>query len=327
MLKSNETKRRIQSCLDSAQALFRGDDGLYARDLVNQTLSEVYLAQYPDLGWASGDLLPFKSQVDPGAFSYDYISAASAGRAKIMAPGASDIPRADVSVTRDMRAIVSLMHSFSFTSQDLRSSAMMRNQGLDFDVPSLLADACRYGHDLELNDLIAFGSEANGLFGITNHPGIIVANATTGDWLNPATTADQIYADVVAAWTQQKLTTRGTKAVIADHLVVSSSIMGRLMTTFINSANGSNITLLLAIEQNLKVRVVEEETMSLASESGDQAALFFKKDAKSSYAVMPLYLAPQEPEKHNGNILTIMESRFGGVASPYPRSILRLDGL
>jgi len=325
MMKSNETKRRIQACLDGAQSLFRGDDGYYARNLVNQTLSEMYNLEYPSLGWASGELLNFKQGVDAGAYSYDYLQAGAVGRAKFIAPNASDIPRADVNVERTQRSIQTLAHSFAFSTQDLRSSAMTRKQGLDFDLPSLLADSCRQGHDEELNDAIAFGNEVLGLYGVTNHPGIAVQTATSGDWLNPATTADQIYADVVSAFTQMKAETKGVEK--PDTMVVSSAIMARLMTTFLNTANGSNVSLQIAIEMNLKIVVLEEETMAIASESGDQAALLYRRDDKKVFVVMPLYLAPQEPQKLNLNITTIMESRFGGVSAPKPRSILRIDGI
>ena len=325
MQKSNQTQKKIKAALDSARALFRGDDGYYCENLVNQTLAEIYKAEFPSLNWANGSLLGFKEGVSPGAFSYDYVSSTSVGRAKFVPPNATDISRADTSIDRTQRSIHTLAHSFSFTTQDLRAAADAAKLGMPYDLPSLLAESCRQGHDEELNDAIAFGVESLGLYGVTNHPGITVSTATTGDWLNPATTADQIYEDVVAAWTQQKQLTRGVER--PDTFVVSSAIMGRLMTTFINNANGSNITLLMAMEMNMGVKVKEEETMALASASGSEALLMMNSAPTKAFVVMPLYLAPLEPEKQNLNIKTVMESRYGGVSAPKPLSILRLDGI
>lgn len=314
---------RIKLICDSAQRLFVGDDAFYAGNLVNSTMTQIFELEYPELGWLNGGLLAMRQEVDPGAYSYDHLMMGSVGLAEIVSDRATDIPEVDIEGTRTPRSIVTVGCSFSFSTQDLRQSTMMGRQGVNLDIASRKAVTARKAHDRRINQLLALGNGPAGLFGITNHPGITVLPAITGAW--QTATAAQIAADFEAAYLLMDAQTQGVE--IPDSAVVSSTILARLRGLTWDAGNSSNISTLQYLETAWGVKFYAENTMRTASAAGGNALLLYNKSADKAFGVMPLILEAS-PVTQVGYVFKVaMESRFGGVSSPYPLSILRLDGI
>jgi hypothetical protein len=324
-------QQMIKSCLDSAKVLYHRDNalGLFLADLVNETLGEIYESEYPHLGWASGELVYHNTSLDAGALTVDAAFVDYFGRARLVDPAGDDVPTADVQIQRDTRVYQTLAHSFFYTTQELRSSQKQRREGFPVDVIDLKADSAKLGHDQELNDLIAFGSEAKGLYGVTNHPGILISQAGTGDWTNPATTSAQINSDIQQMFLRMKLESRGVYK--PNTMVVGPAVFERLTNTYLDAGlgNSSNITIAQSIKDRWGVELREEATMELASQSGENAALLYENSPKRLQSFLPLYMAPVEgsPERKGFKSIVLMETRFAGSMVQYPKSVLRLDGI
>lgn len=314
---------KVEFILDAAQRSFHGDDAFYARDLVNTTLSKIYEKEYPKLGWLHGGLLQINQEADPGALTYNHLTMGDVGLADIVSPRSTDLPEVDVEGDSTPRKIVTVACSFSYSTQDLRQSTMMSRGGVNLDIAGRKANAARGGHDRRINQLLAFGDGAHGLYGVTNHPGIFAPPAITGNWLTA--TSAQIYADFDAAY---GLMLDGTNDVeVPDTCVVDGRIIARLRGLTWDQGNSSNVSTLQYLEDSFEVKFHAERTMATASASNGRAMLMYNRDPEKLYGVMPMALVPQTAHQHGLVFSVALESRFGGVTSPAPRSILRLDGI
>jgi hypothetical protein len=70
-----------------------------------------------------------------------------------------------------------------------------------------------------------------------------------------------------------------------------------------------------------------EPGLATASAAGGPAAMIFKKDARKQRVVQPMTLNAMAPEQKGLTFTVTLESRFGGVMTPKPRSIERLEGI
>ena len=314
---------KIRAICDAARRTFVGDDAYWAQNLVTSTFSHIFEKEYPQMGWLHGGLLAMRQEVDPGAKEYNYLQMGSVTLAEIVSDRSTDLPEVDIEGSSTPRSIVTVGCSFSYSTQDLRQASMMGKLGVPFDIAERKANAAREGHDRRINQLLAFGNGPAGLFGVTNHPGIAVLNATTGNWITA--TAVQIAADFDIAYGQMIDSTNGVE--IPDTAVVDPRIMARLKGLTWDSGNASNISTLQYLEAAYSVKFESEATMATASAAGGRALLLYNRNPDKAFGVMPLMLEPQ-PVMQAGLVFKVaLESRFGGVASPYPLSLLRLDGI
>ena len=85
----------IKSICDSVKRLpmFIGDanNAVFARNLVQETLKELFRQEYTATKWASGELMPINTSVNEGAREFSYLELGQAGEAGIVADNAHDI--------------------------------------------------------------------------------------------------------------------------------------------------------------------------------------------------------------------------------------------
>lgn len=316
-------RNKLEFVVDAAGRHFVGDDAFYARDLVNSTLSQIFEKEYPRLGWLHGGLLTMNQTVDPGARTYDYMTMGPVSLAEIVSDRGTDLPEIDIEGDRTPRKVVTVACSFSYSTQDLRQASMMSRSGVPFDIAARKANAAREGHDRRINQLLAFGNDAHGLYGVTNHPGIFVIPAITGNWLTA--TSAQIFADFDAAYGAMVDGTGGVE--LPDTCVIGDRLFARLRALTWDQGNSSNISTMQYLEDAYGVKFFAESTMATASAAGGNAMLMYRKDPEKVFGVMPLLLESQPVHQHALTFSVALESRFGGVSAPKPRSILRLDGI
>jgi len=313
----------LDQICDSVKTLpmFRGDanNAIYARHLVQETLSELFRQEYTQTKWASGELLPISTSVDEGAREYSYFDLGQVGEAKIVADNATDIPTATLTGDLTVQKVHTVATSFYYSTQDVRQA---RLQGL-FDIASEKAASAREAHDQQINELIRSGDGAAGLEGFTNHSGIIVQPAVTGGWLTA--TAAQIVADFSTAAAFIRTNSNGVEN--PNTAVFPVDIWTRIST--LQNSVASDITVL----QYLKMAWPEitnwtwEDGMKTAGAGNTPAVMIYDRDARKARAVMPMVLRPMAPEQHGLVFKVVLESRFGGVMTPRPLSALRLDGV
>lgn len=314
----------IKNICDSVSqlAMFRGDanDAIFARHLVQETLSELFTQEYTKTKWASGELMPINTSVNEGVREFSYFELGKVGKASIVADNATDIPSATITGDLTVQKVHTVATYFTYSTQDVRQA---RLQGM-FDLPAEKAAAAREAHDQEINSLIRIGNDGAGLEGFTNHSGIIVQTASTGGWATTATAAQIVDAFSTAA---AFIKTNSDDVEDPTAAVFPVDIFTRIST--LQNSIASDITVLEFLKKAWpEIRIWTSDTgMSTAGAGGTPAVMIYDRDPRKSRAVMPMVLRPMAPEQHGLTFKVVLESRFGGVMTPRPLSALRLDGV
>lgn len=322
-MKSNGKQTIFKSVCDSVARLemFRGDaeTGLYAADLVRMTIRELFRHEFTETKWTSGGLVTIATDIAEGLSEYGFNEIAHSGRAARIGPNASDVPQADVQGQRTLRPVHDYGVHIQYTRKDLRRS---RLQGM-FDIAQEKAAAAREAHDLTMNDLIRSGELTSSLYGMTNHPGIQVANAVTGTW--SSATAAQIVADFVAAVSGMTNSTDNLE--MPNTALFSVANYTRIST--LQNSNASDATVLDYLKKAFPFITTWdwEAGLSTSDAAGGPCCLIYRKDRSRQRVVMPMVLRPYPPEARGYAFKIYFESEFGGVMMPRPKAVLRLDGV
>lgn len=302
--------------------MFRADvkSGIFAEQLVRATLNELFRFEYFENKWISGELINISSNVSDGAKEYSFVEIGHTGRAKIVADNATDLPAAEVEGRNNIRPVKTVATYVTYSTQDVRTS---RLQGL-FDIATEKAQAAREAMDTTLNDLIRSGDAATGLLGVTNHPGITIANAVTGNWQTAS--APQIVNDFTIAAKSIIDSTDGVE--VPDTAVFDVASFTRISTLPFDPAGGTT-TVLEYLQKAFPMinRWTWDAGMKDQSAAGGPAVLIYRKDQRRLRCVIPMMMRALPPEQRGLNFSLAFETRFGGVMSPRPKSILRLDGV
>ena len=316
----------IKNICDSVARLdmFRGDtqNGLFAQQLVRATFRELFRFEYPETKWVNGGLIQLNTSINEGATEYSFVEKGNTGRAEIVADGATDLPFADSEGRNNLRGIKTVGCAVRYSRQDLRTARM---QGL-FDLASEKAQDAREAHDRTLDDLIRSGNAAAGLDGVVNQPGIIVANAVNGDWQNVATTGAEIVADITTAI---NTIMNGSTAVEVPNTVLFDVASWTLISTKVHLPAASDRTILSFLREAFPMiqRWDWEPGLSDVSAVGAASMLVYRNDPMRIRAVVPMLMQAVPPEQRGLSFILNFETRFGGVMTPKPRSVLRLDGV
>lgn len=317
-------KKRLDRLVDSVPHLpmFRADDqlGIFARHLVHETLAEVFRHEFEETKWANGELLPIDTSLDEGALEYGYHEIISSGRSKIVADDATDIPLVDVKGDYQTHGIKTVACKFRYSTAELRAA---QRQGI-FNLVEEKSLSAREGHDFGLNDLYRDGAPGKGLHGATNAPGIIVQTAATSGLATTATAA-QIVSVISLAINTVINESKGVE--VPNTVAMPVDIFTRIST--LQNSTASDITVLQYLRQAFPMITnwVWEPGMSTASGAGGPAIMVYRKDPSRMRGVEPMTLVPLPPEQKGLTFEVVLESRFGGVMAPKPRSVLRLENV
>lgn len=315
---------KIKSIIDSIPRLdaFRGDTqtGVFAQQLVRATFRELFRFEYPETKWVNGGLIQLNTNTNEGAAEYSFVEMDHSGRAEIVADDATDIPLAEISGRNNLRTIKTLAVAVRYSRQDIRAARM---QGL-FDIAAEKAMSAREAHDRTMDDLIRTGDEAAGLFGMVNHPGIIVENAITGNWATA--TGEQIVADIREAI---NTITNASDGVEVPNTVLFPVEQWTLISTKVHLPNASDRTILSFLREAFPQiqRWDWEQGLKSVSATGGPSVFVYRNDPMRVRAVVPMMMQALPPQQTGLGFTLNFESRYGGVMAPRPRSILRLDGI
>jgi hypothetical protein len=317
------SKNTIQRIADSVAGmdLFRGDTqtGIFAQQLVRATFSELFRFEYPETKWMNGGLIPINTSINEGATEYSFTELGNVGEAEIVADSATDLPMADLEGRNNLREIKTVGIAVQYSRQDIRTARMNGT----FDVASEKAAAAREGHDRALNRFIRSGVPGTSLVGVVDQPGIIVANAITGNWQTAS--AAQIVADMSAAINGMINASDGIE--MPDTVVMDVATFTRIST--LQNSTASDITVLDYLRRVFPMisRWDWEPGMRSVSAAGGPAIVIYRNDPMRMRAVFPMMMTAVPPEQRGLSFVLNFETRFGGVMTPRPRSVLRLDGV
>jgi hypothetical protein len=307
-------------------SLFRADaqTGVFAQHLVMTTLAEVFRHENEKLKFVNDGLISWDTSVPAGALQVGWqeLLHTDGPDDGIVADDAEDIGAIELQGEFHVNRAVTLAKSFKYSVQDVETAQV---QG-SWSMVAEKSEACRDGHDRDVNNLVRNGSADGSIPGLYRYPGILVEPAITGNWA--AATAAQIEADFNAAVTGQRLATAGVEE--ADTALFPIVAWQRIKT--LRSSTATDITVLEFLKRNNPEITRWEFENGLVgkadtgSVTGD-SCLIYRNSPSVVRGVMPLRLVPMPPQERGLVVKVIMRSRYAGLIVPKPRAIVRLDGI
>lgn len=165
------------------------DDGLafYISQLANLE-SRIYEAKYTSINFE--ELIPVQTDVPEWADSWDYISYDAVTLGKFIGSSADDLPNVALSANKSSVPIGYAGNMYDYSLDELRKSQQTR-----IPIDTTKARAAFRGAQEHTQRVAYFGDAKRGMSGMFNNPNLALSNSTL-DWFDPATTGDQIVADM-----------------------------------------------------------------------------------------------------------------------------------
>lgn len=264
-------------------------------------------------------LFSVKSDVPAAAEVYGYDVITRSGSAKILAPGADDVPLVDADKCRHKVDIYSIANAIRYSIQELRQAQMA---GVPID--SAKAEIARRAMAEKENRLIWHGDAKYDIPGVLNAEGIqtvaVDAGASTQtEW------AEKTGKEIVADLRKARSLVNRLPGHNANTLVLTPAGMEALEMEY--NANTDKTVLEFIRSQNWFSNIVA--TSDLEGQGVDGTDCFLVLDNSPSVIqiliTMDIYRHPTEYKFPNYKVP--FEERLGGAVVRYPMAIVRGDGI
>lgn len=263
-----------------------------------------------------------------GAETIAYDIVRNAGIAKVIANGATDIPRADTFVDRHYAVVRVLAISFGYTTRELRNASFS-----NVPLEARRGVGARRGMEEKLSDIAWNGDAAHNMLGLFTNPNITqVEAASPGSgsdrtWGGDDKTPLEVIADISNGLSA--IVDRTNQIHVPDTMVLPVSEYEYLRKTpysdrvpmtlfrFLNDPlNGYNLSL------------IEQAPELAASGVGDtQQMLVYEKSDEVLQFRIPMELRPMPPEQRGVEFLINMESECAGLVIRYPLALQEVYGI
>lgn len=165
------------------------DDGLafYISQLASLE-SRIYEAKYAAINYM--ELIPVHTDLPEWVDQWDYISFDAVTIGKFIGANADDLPDVALSANKSSVPIGYAGNKYSYSLDELRKSQQMR-----IPLDTTKARMAFRGAQEHTQRVAYFGDAARNMTGLFNNPNLALSNSTL-NWYDPATTGDQIVADL-----------------------------------------------------------------------------------------------------------------------------------
>lgn len=282
----------------------------FVQNQLQQVMVQTYDRKYPALD--ALEHIPAESNVAPGAMAWSYDSFEMRGSAQIHGSGARDLPRADVSAKRSVFPIRTLVSSYAWTLEELEAA-----QFAGVPLSTKRSDAARRAIATREHQIALNGDTGSSLPGWLTNLSIPVITVPTGDWLNPARTADEILADLNAMVDAIFVGTQRVHE--ATDIALPNAHFRRVAVMRI--PNTSDTILSYFLKTNPKIRSIKPLTeLATANPSGGPMAACYEKSPENLSAIIPLAFQQLEPSMRGLEVEIPVRERIGGTVVFYPMS-------
>lgn len=290
----------------------------FAENELQQVIAQTYDRKYPDLD-ATMHFPVATGKVNPGAQSWAFDSYEGRGRAVIKAPGAGDIPRADVSKGRQAYPVRSIFLAYGWDIEEMEAAAFA---GVALDAKK--GDACRRGIAELEHSIILDGDAGNGLPGVLSNPFVPIAAAPVGAWLGGTTTPEQMLADLNAMVTAPYETSKRVHNV--SQILLPNAHYRRVQTTMM-TASGVESVLSVFQKTNPGVSVAPMTELATAGPLGTPMALAYQKSPEIVESIIPLPFQQLPPDVKSTEVVVNCRERIGGAVWYYPAAAVKMTGI
>jgi hypothetical protein len=294
-----------------------GATGIFLEDLVRDTIAQVFRIKLPATRFASGELVTILSGAR-GAQALRWIELGQSGNdaeSGIVPETSKDIRSVTLSSAQHLQGIETVMRSFEYTIQDLDTAAM---QGL-WNLVTEKANAVRRQLDLDFDSYIADGVPKVGWPSIFAIPGRLKVKKVNGAWTNSATTYDKFQGDISAALAAQFSATNGIEQ--PDTVLFAKNLWFALKRPAFPTYSADPML------EVLQEAFPEIPNWTWERHLPDGAMFLYRNSPDAVAAFAPVRFEFLPPQAEAAMFKTIVRNRFGGCFSPYPASMIYMDGL
>lgn len=256
------------------------------------------------------------------------------GRAKVIGPGANDLPRVGVRATELSRTIKQIATSYSWTVREIQQAAAT---GAPLD--SMTVMAARTAIARETDDLIALGNSLFSITGLLNLVGVTVLTASTKTgtgagtkWIRAVPVApDEILADINNLVAQTRLRLKqagGATPIFGRFTILVDSANYSYISGTPRSSNSDTTILQFAIKNNPWIESIEEWfqcDLSDAAGTGPRQVCF-PRDPLWGGCIVPQEFTSLPPQEEGLSIVVPATGSCGGVIARYEVAATYLDG-
>lgn len=292
---------------------------------LEHVFTKVYEYEYPD--GAGRRLVPIDTSVPTGAEAHTYRMTDDIGEADIIDSYADDLPLVEAYGTEHVSKVIGLGDAFFVSVQDLRRAAMM-----GFNIDQRKAIAARKMVERKLDALLATGNTKVGFTGLANHatPAGDLCTPVNGNWLDAATTAAEIQADIEKLCRKVFVDTKGVHGNPDNGsqltIAVSTAQYARLASTRLDSFN--TLSLLQYLTANLPMvrEITSWNRLELADAAGTgPRVVAYHKDPDVISGVVPQEFEIMPMQARNLGYYVPCHMRFGGVVVRFPKALAYMD--
>lgn len=295
------------------------NDGLITPQDLNAIDKRIYEPHENEL--KARKVFAVKSDIPAGAETYSYDVITRSGAAKILAPGASDVPLVDADLERHTVDIYSIAAAFNISVQEVRQAQM---SGRPIEVTK--ADTVRKAIAQKENQIAFSGEEAYKIKGLTDAAGVQVyavpqnEGGTSTKWKDK--TGEEIINDIIDA----KGKVDKLPGHEADTLLLTTDAKLLLQKKVFNDFTKQTAIQYLQAEGFFKtIETVED----LAGKGLADSDCFVVLDSSPSVVELGISMdITRHPQEYAfPNTKVPFEERLAGLIIRYPMAICRADGI
>lgn len=297
----------------------RADSAALPRDMefIQSTPHETL---YPDL--KSRLNIPIDTSAPPGAQTITYRELTHYGEAALLANGAQDVPRVDVSRSETSVNVRTIACAYGYTIQDLESAAMA---GLP--LPAWKARSAELAMAQLTDSLLFAGNAAAGLVGFNTITGITPTPPVTGAWIATPATGDQALEDLYTLISGGITAQADIGAYEFNELRLPSAEYEWLKRTPVSTTDNKDSILATFMKLNPGINVQKWNLLSTAGAAGVTRAIAYRKNPLFCQGHIPKEATALAPQMEGFESVIYMYQRVGGVECQAPLSIGWMDGI
>lgn len=262
-----------------------------------------------------------KTDIPAGAKTYSYDVMTRSGAAKILAPGATDVPLVDADLTEETVKIYSIAAAFNISVQEVREAQMA---GRPIEVTK--ADTVRKAIAEKENKIAFTGDKEHGIKGLTDAVGIQVyatpqnAGATSTKWKDK--TGEEIVDDIIEAKSKVDIL-NGHEA---DTLLLTPESKKYLQKMVYNEFT-KQTALQYIQSENMFARIETINDLKGKGLAGSDCFVVLDSSPDVVQLGIPLDIMRHPQEYAFPNTKVPFEERTTGLIIRYPMAICRADGI
>ena len=307
--------------------LFRNDAAaLWFQKELEQVIANQYERKYPEMKMSSGAMIPIRSTVPRGKKTGSYKMYDFVGVAKWLTTGSwKDIPKASVSAARATFSVHEFNLGYGWELGELEEA-----QATGTPLEQFEAQSVRMGMDKFLNDVGMYGDANKGIHGITNVPNMTVIDAAAGTggairWSvtgGTAKTALEMVADIALAIRTMRSVTNQVHR--PNRCWIPPSFWEA--TNRVVIANTAVTVRKYLADNYPDIAFDEVNELEDAGTNGVPCMIFAHLSSPDElWLEVPIPFEQHGPFQDGLSYGVATRESTGGVITPYPMALLRMD--